>query len=128
MLDTSVAVDLIENVPAILDRVAALDETPLIAALTRAELENGVYRELPGAPYRRKDLDALLGLVTVIAFDDEAAAAYGRILAARGYSRRNVFDRMIAATAIVAGADLATLNVKDFRHVPGLKVEDWSTD
>ncbi|QMW22741.1 PIN domain-containing protein [Sandaracinobacteroides saxicola] len=34
--------------------------------------------------------------------------------------------RMIAATALVRGLPLATLNPDDFADVAGLRVEDWS--
>ena len=36
------------------------------------------------------------------------------------------FDLLIGATAIVHQLKLATLNTKDFRKLPQLKVEDWS--
>ena len=46
---------------------------------------------------------------------------------AKGFSRRLVVDRMIAATALANDLSLATLNPRDFRDIPGLKIEDWSS-
>jgi predicted nucleic acid-binding protein len=57
-----------------------------------------------------------------LAFDDAAAAAYGRIIAGTSYSRRKVINRMIAAQALVHRATLVTLNPADFADVPGLTV------
>ena len=34
-------------------------------------------------------------------------------------------DLKIAATALVHGALLLSANLRDFRQVPGLMVEDW---
>ena len=43
----------------------------------------------------------------------------------RGYSRRKLLDRMIAAQALVHRATLVTLNEDDFRDIPGLHLESW---
>ena len=37
-------------------------------------------------------------------------------------------DAFIAATALAYGATLVTHNTKHFRHVPGLKLEDWLSE
>jgi len=34
-------------------------------------------------------------------------------------------DLMIAATALVHDFTLVTHNMADFKHVPGLRIEDW---
>jgi predicted nucleic acid-binding protein len=60
----------------------------------------------------------------VAAFEEIQAAEAARLFNAIGRIRRLRTDTMIAATAIVAGASLATSNVGDFRvFVPhGLKI------
>ena len=58
--------------------------------------------------------------------DGREVAAYGKIVAILGYSRRMIIDRMIAATALIQGAVLLTANPRDFRNIPDLKIEDWS--
>jgi predicted nucleic acid-binding protein len=46
-------------------------------------------------------------------------------VAAAGYSRRKLLDRMIAAQALVHRAELVTFNTGDFSDVPGLKLCVW---
>ncbi len=106
-------------------RIVALDEAPSLSALTRVELEGGVYANPAFAEKRRRAVDAILEVLAVIDFDDAMAQAYGEIIAATGFSRRKVIDRMIAATALVNGLTLITCNGDDFRDVPGLVLEIW---
>lgn len=126
LLDTSVAISLRDGDEAILERIQDLPSMPMISVITRVELEGGVHRFPRLAPLLRPRLDLLLAQVTQLPFEEEQATAYGRIVEMTGYSRARVIDRMIAAQAIVASARLATTNVRDFRDIPGLLVEDWS--
>ncbi len=60
----------------------------------------------------------------ILPFDEATAALAGHLFYQTGSKRRNRLDTMIAATAILAGADLATVNPDDFAaFVPhGLKL------
>lgn len=60
----------------------------------------------------------------VIPFDEAAAVLAGRLFYQTGGKRRHRLDTMIAASAILAGAELATVNPADFAlFVPhGLKL------
>lgn len=63
--------------------------------------------------------------MTVLDFDDAAADEFQRL---RGTKIRiGTGDLRIAAIAITLGATVLTRNLADFRKVPGLKVEDWTT-
>lgn len=126
LLDTSVAILLRDGDPATLNRIDALVGRPLISVISRVELEGGVYREPARSALLRQRLDTMLAGLDQLDFQDEQAVAYGQIVAALGYSRRQVAGRMIAAQAIVAQAMLVTLNPRDFAEIPGLTVEDWS--
>ena len=65
----------------------------------------------------------------VAAFEEIQAAEAARLFNAIGRTRRLRTDTMIAATAIVAGASLATSNMEDFRvFIPhGLKLVRQNT-
>jgi predicted nucleic acid-binding protein len=62
---------------------------------------NSLYRDPSQGHIRRPRLDAILASLPVLAFDEDSALAYRQILAASGYSRRKLLDRMIAAQALV---------------------------
>jgi predicted nucleic acid-binding protein len=123
MLDTNVAIGLRDGDPAIIAAIAALDGAILLSIITRVELEGGVYRDARDSGTRRARLDAILATVPVVPFED--ADAYGAIVAATGYSRRKLLDRMIAAQAIVRRATLVTRNADDFQDIPGLSLRAW---
>ncbi len=125
LLDTNVAIHLRDGAPRIARQVAALQGAVLMSIITRVELEGGVHREPAHAPVRRARLDAMVSAIPALAFDDQAAEAYGAIVASAGYSRRKLLDRMIAAQALVHRATLVTLNPDDFTDVPSLSLLAW---
>jgi tRNA(fMet)-specific endonuclease VapC len=125
VIDTNVAIHLRDGDPVITDRVAALDDAVLMSIVTRVELEGGVYREPLHAALRRARLDIVLAAIPTLAFDDPAADAYAAIVAAAGYSRRKLLDRMIAAQAILHRATLVTFNADDFKDIPHLQLLVW---
>lgn len=126
LLDTSVAIHLRDRTD-LLGLLGALGERPALSAVSRIELENGVYRDARWVVERRAKLDAMLEGMKTIEFGEEAIAAYREIVAAVGASRRRTLDRMIAATALAHGLTLVTLNGADFADVPGLDLEVWRT-
>ena len=125
MLDTNVAIHLRDDDPETLARVNQLTGDVLLSVVTRIELENGIHTDAARGAVRRARLERILATLPVVSFDEEAADVYGRIVELVGYSRRQVFDRMIAAQAIVHRATLITLNPDDFRDVPGLEFVAW---
>ena len=96
-----------------------------MSILTRVELENGVYWDERWSAARRAALDIILTQVTTLPFGEAELAAYRGIVEAAGYSRSRVIDRMIAATALVQGLELGTMNGADFRDIPNLRLEVW---
>lgn len=108
-----------------LDRAARLQPPHALSVISRVELENGVYREPAWAGARRRALDLILTRVVTLDFGEPELAAYREIVTKLGYSRQNVLDRMIAATALRHGATLVTMNGRDFRRIEGLRLEVW---
>jgi tRNA(fMet)-specific endonuclease VapC len=125
ILDTDVAIHVRDGDAEVVRKIAGLDDAVMISVVTRVELEGGVHREPVHAAVRRARLDVMLSALPCLAFDDEAAARYGAIVAHAGYSRRKLLDRMIAAQALVHGATLITFNAGDYSDIPSLKLSSW---
>lgn len=125
LLDTSIVIQLRDGDRRFRSLLETVDETPCISAITRVELEGGIYANADLTEKRRRAVDALLREFAVLDFTNEIAATYGEIVEQRGFSRRKITDRMIAATALVHGLALVTLNGRDFRDVPGLELVEW---
>lgn len=97
-----------------------------ISAITLAELRFGVAKS--ASPKKAgSNLRALLATVAVVPFDEAATDRYGTLRAQleRRGSPIGPLDTLIAAHALSLGWTLASHNVREFRRVPGLKVEDW---
>jgi len=65
----------------------------------------------------------------VLPVDGTVAQAFSEIKAAcrqKGFSASD-FDFLIAATAKAHGLILATINIRHFKGIDGLAVEDWSS-
>ena len=69
----------------------------------------------------------LLALV-LLPYDDEASRHYGRIRAQLENTGKPIgsMDTMIAAHALSLDSIVVTNNTREFRRVPGLRIEDWS--
>lgn len=103
-----------------------MPSTLRMSSITLAELRLGVVK----SQLRKRaasNLRVLLGKVAALPFDDAATERYGdlRTLLEKRGSPIGPLDTLIAAHALSLGYVLATHNTREFRRVPGLKVEDW---
>lgn len=71
----------------------------------------------------QRTFEALHGL-QILDFDDRAAAEFRRLKAMK--IRIGTMDLRIAAITLAHDGLLISRNLKDFRKVPGLRVEDWT--
>ncbi len=125
LIDTNIAIYLRDGQRDVTELIEALPSLPAISIMTKVELEGGVYRDVKFAAVRRVTVDDLIDLFDVKPLDDAVIAAYGRIIAACGFSRSRIIDRLIGATALVHDLTLLTINTADFRDIPGLRLESW---
>jgi tRNA(fMet)-specific endonuclease VapC len=96
-----------------------------ISAITAAELAVG--RQLNPSERNRRAVERALEALIVAPFNRAAAEVYGEVrstLQRRG-TLMSPHDMLIAAHAISLDVPLATNNLREFRRVPGLRVENW---
>ena len=123
LIDTSVVIAL----PRIWD-VSALPATPLICAVTLAELSVGplVATSEDERASRQAVLQQTEADFEPLPFDAAAARAFGRVAASLRRSGRKpqarAFDAMIAAVAVAHGLPLYTCNSRDFAGIDGLRI------
>jgi tRNA(fMet)-specific endonuclease VapC len=68
-----------------------------------------------------------LGLIeTVLPVDGPAAAQFDRLRKHKKLKKMGRADLLIAAITLANRATLVTRNLKDFRQVPGLQIENWA--
>lgn len=125
LLDTDVVIYLRDGDEDVWERVRTLDPPLAISAISRIELENGVYRDTQWIGVLRRSLDLILGQVATLDFGRVEIDTYRSILEAKGFSKRKASDRMTAATALVHDLTLVTMNGRDFQDIAGLKLEVW---
>jgi tRNA(fMet)-specific endonuclease VapC len=107
---------------------SALPAEPLITAVTLAELSVGplVVSDEAERAARQARLQQAEADFEPMAFDAEAARAFGRVAASlRDAGRKDqarAYDAMIAATAIANGLPLYTVNPADFRGIDELEL------
>ncbi len=135
VLDTNVVSELMKAKPspAVLAWIARGDSSGYCTtSITQAEILHGVML-LPASRRRRAIESAAEAMFAtdfagrILAFDSSAARSYAELVSDRRRRARPIsqFDAQIAAIARVAGATLATRNVRDFEHCGIGDVDPW---
>jgi tRNA(fMet)-specific endonuclease VapC len=82
--------------------------------------------EVLKAQQRLDRSERLLAEPIVAPFDEAAAQEFGRLTSIGKLKQIGRADLLIASIALASEASLVTRNLKHFRQVPGLKVENWA--
>lgn len=128
LLDTNTCIEYLrQRNSAVIARLAATPPSDIrVCSVVKAELYHGAHRSQQVHQNLVK-VDDFLRPFPSIPFEDDAAREYGRLRAE--LERRGVVigphDLQIAAIALVHGLTLVTHNIKEFRNVAGLNLEDW---
>jgi tRNA(fMet)-specific endonuclease VapC len=125
LLDTNIAIYLRDGNPEIVARLRKLDDAPAMSLVTLIELEGGVYAKPALADRRRARVDTMLLEMRILSMTTAVVRRYGEIVRAMGYSRAQLIDRLIAATAMHHELTLITINGADFKNIPDLSLEIW---
>lgn len=129
MLDTNICIYIRRERPAgVLKRFGGLARgDAVISVVTYGELRHGAERSVS----REHALEILEDLVTLIPVQPLpllAGASYGSIRSALERRGKTIgsHDLWIAAHARAADLTLVTNNEREFRRVPGLRIENWA--
>jgi len=89
------------------------------------ELQYGVFKK--ASARLRKNVEAVLQAMTILALDAPCAEIYGQVRAQLEAAGQPVGanDLWIAAHALSQGMTLVTGNVREFSRIKGLKIENW---
>ena len=129
MLDTNICIYVIKQKPrSVLERFVAFPVGDLgISVITLAELEYGASKS--SEPDRNREaLEQFVSPLEIAVFDRLATSIYGKIRALLEKRGRPIgsMDLLIAAHALSLNVRLVTNNMREFKRVPGLRVENWA--
>jgi tRNA(fMet)-specific endonuclease VapC len=129
LLDTDICIYISRNrTPSVTRRLAVLEPgSAVMSVICYGELRHGAEKSVTRERAMRR-LVELTALLPVEPLPPAAGEAYGTIRA--DLERRGTVigsnDLWIAAHALAADLTLVTNNEREFRRVPGLKVENWA--
>jgi len=130
MLDTNMCIYLRQDrPPEVTKRFRQMQHgDAVLSVITYGELLYGAER----SQQRKRALESLARLVSllpVLPLSEEAASGYGEIRATLEKRGEMIGgnDLWIAAHAKSAGLTLVTNNEREFKRVPGLKLQNWAS-
>ena len=120
LVDTSVIIDFLrreDKDKSILFALAQDKYQLYMSIVTHTELYAG--KSVWESKEATKDLEAMFSGIEILPLQEEISKKAGEI---KARLKINLLDAIIAATALFSGLDLATLNIKGFKKVDGIKL------
>ena len=132
LLDTNICIYIIKKTPEkVIKKLESISNDEgkneiYLSSVTVSELYYGVEK----SSKLEKNLEALKGFLTpfqIINFDHESAKVSGRVRSdlERKGTVIGPYDLQIASIAIAHNLVLVTNNIKEFKRVDGLNLENW---
>lgn len=134
-LDTDTVSLLFTNHSRVAARYRAATDDVVVTIISRIEILQGRFATIIKAAngvelqrgQERLDLaDQDLAAFRVLPVDSAAAAEFDRLRQNRKLKKLGRGDLLIASIVLAHRATLVTRNLKDFRQIPGLHVENWA--
>ncbi len=126
LLDTNICIALIKANPTVMPIFMAKAVQCYVPTLVLGELYKGVYCS-QRVEKNLANLNDFLSLVAIIEFDRSAALEFGLIqgeLRSKGQPTGEI-DALIAAVARSRLDTVVTDNIRHFKNIEGLKLENW---
>ena len=128
MLDTDICIFVLRDRPAaVRQKFRQLEDELCISTITVGELFYGVERSARRIENRRA-VEEFIGNLKVLPFTMRGAAHFAQLRAE--LTRAGVvcgpYDMLIAGHARSEDLTVVTNNVREFRRIPGLQVENWA--
>ena len=127
MLDTDTFSYLVNGIPQVIQRYAeVLDDDVGLSVISYGEILFGVNKQKPSAS-KQKRIDYLLDQMLISLISEDVAKCYGQVRHTLELSDKPIGsnDTWIAAHALSLNATLVTGNLREYKRVAGLKVENW---
>ena len=128
MLDTDICIYVINaRPPAVLEKFLAHEAEGLgVSAVTAGELWYGVRKS--ASRRNLALLDKFLAPLEIADFGADAARSYGEVRTALEKKGTPIgpLDTQIAAHALALGVTLVSNNLREFKRVPKLRLENWA--
>ncbi len=128
MLDTNILIYTIKNRPKkVREAFKRHSDYLAMSTVTLGELIYGAEKSTQ-SDRNLADIEALTARLDVVPFDSQAAIHFGQVRAELAKSGKLIgaYDLMIAGHARSRGLILVTNNLREFKRVPGLRVENWA--
>ncbi len=125
-IDTDIVIEYLRGNAKIVKKVEELKDKISLTQITLLELHFGAYIS-DKKEERLKQIKELIGQFNIIDFNTESLNNFGIIksdLMKKGLSLDN-FDLCIASLALSHNKILVTNNVKHFKRIEKLRVENW---
>ena len=129
LLDTNICIYIAKQKPAeVLERFRHLRPGDVgMSVITHLELVYGAWKSQQREANLQR-IQELERLIPVLPLDTSVNDQYGQIRAEleKKGSPIGAYDLLIAAHALTLGLTLATNNVREFRRVPRLRIDNWA--
>ena len=129
LLDTNIVSYWMRGDPIVIERLKSHSPSDLaLSSITLAEIWYGIEKSPVKKRERRSKIDNISNLLTLYLFDELSARSYAIIRTQLENDGVPISERdtQIAAIAVANNLVLVAHNVKEFRRIGQLKVEDWA--
>jgi tRNA(fMet)-specific endonuclease VapC len=128
LLDTDTCIYALKQNRAVLGELLMKSRDDVaVSVISEAELRTGAAKSASPAKTLRL-VENFLAPLTIVEFTSEDAAIYAKIRAKleRAGTPIGPLDTIIASQAVARNLTLVSNNEREFRRVPGLRVENWT--